>query len=66
MTEEQRLAEMKTAYSNLLMGKSVRVMQKDGRRVEFSPANINKLKSAITELENALGSSNRRGPAGVF
>lgn len=66
MTEQQRLEQMKTAYSDLLMGKSVRVMQKDGRRVEFAPADINRLKAAITELENALGSSNRRGPAGVF
>ncbi|WP_350635661.1 gpW family head-tail joining protein [Pseudoalteromonas sp. GW168-MNA-CIBAN-0100] len=66
MTEQQRLEQMKTAYSDLLMGKSVRVMQKDGRRVEFAPADINRLKAAITELENALGSSKRRGPAGVF
>ena len=38
MTDQQRLEQLRLAYQNLLMGKSARVIQKDGRRVEYSPA----------------------------
>lgn len=66
MTEQQRLDQMRLAYQNLLMGKSARVIQKDGRRVEYSPADKQSLLSEIQRLESIAGQSRRRGPAGVI
>ncbi|CAK3470046.1 head-tail adaptor Ad1 [Vibrio phage K290] len=66
MTDQQRLDQMRLAYQNLLMGKSARVIQKDGRRVEYSPADKQSLLSEIHRLESSVGQSRRRGPAGVI
>ncbi|EOX3957964.1 TPA: phage tail protein [Vibrio parahaemolyticus] len=66
MTDQQRLEQLRLAYQNLLMGKSARVIQKDGRRVEYSPADKQSLLNEIQRLESSAGQSRRRGPAGVI
>lgn len=66
MSDAELLANLKTAYSNLLMGKVARVIQKDGRRVEYSAADKDSLRAEITRLEASLGQTRRRGPAGVM
>ncbi|MEE7832273.1 gpW family head-tail joining protein [Vibrio parahaemolyticus] len=66
MTDQQRLEQLRLAYQNLLMGKSARVIQKDGRRVEYSPADKQSLSNEIQRLESSAGQSRRRGPAGVI
>ncbi|HCE4720330.1 TPA: phage tail protein [Vibrio parahaemolyticus] len=66
MTDQQRLEQLRLAYQNLLMGKSARVIQKDGRRVEYSPADKQSLLNEIQRLESCAGQSRRRGPAGVI
>lgn len=66
MTEMQRLEQIRLAYQDLLMGKSVRVIQKDGRRVEYSPADKHSLLNEIQRIESSAGQSRRRGPAGVM
>lgn len=66
MSDAELLASLKTAYSNLLMGKSARVIQKDGRRVEYSAADKDSLRAEIARLEATLGQTRRRGPAGVM
>ncbi|MDL1992975.1 gpW family head-tail joining protein [Vibrio parahaemolyticus] len=66
MTDQQRLEQLRLAYQNLLIGKSARVIQKDGRRVEYSPADKQSLLNEIQRLESSAGQSRRRGPAGVI
>lgn len=66
MIDQQRLEQLRLAYQNLLMGKSARVIQKDGRRVEYSPADKQSLLNEIQRLESSAGQSRRRGPAGVI
>lgn len=66
MTDQQRLEQLRLAYQDLLMGKSARVIQKDGRRVEYSPADKQSLLNEIQRLESSAGQSRRRGPAGVI
>lgn len=66
LTDAELLRSYKLAYQQLLIGKSVRVMQKDGRRVEYSPINKATLQQEIQRLEASTGQSRRRGPAGVI
>lgn len=66
MSDSELLAQMKAAYTNLLMGKVARVVQKDGRRVEYTAADKDSLRSEISRLEASLGIGRRRGPAGVI
>jgi hypothetical protein len=66
LSDADLLAQLKTAYSNLLMGKLARVIQKDGRRIEYSAADKDSLRSEINRLEAASGNARRRGPAGVM
>ncbi len=60
MSSEQYLLEAKSALHQLLLGKAVRVVQKDGRRVEYTPADRRALEKYIQSLQ-----STRRAPASV-
>lgn len=67
MATEAQLNEAKAAYHKLLTGTGVASIQKDGRKVEFTPANKHELKAYVDELTVALGTvSRRRGPARVY
>lgn len=60
MSDAQLLAEAKDALHKLNLGKAVRVIQKDGRRIEYTPADRRSLEIYIQSLEGT-----RRGPAGI-
>jgi hypothetical protein len=61
------LTEAETAYHQLMMGGSVRVVvDQSGERVEYTAANSARLMSYITYLKNQLGLLGHNGPAGVF
>ncbi|ENF2680003.1 phage tail protein, partial [Escherichia coli] len=50
----------------LMIGRAVVSVSKDGRQVQYSRATIGELRQYIKELESALGvSGRRRAPAGV-
>lgn len=65
MTMMIELREAREALHNLMIGKRVVTVQKDGRRVEFTAASVNELKKYIAQLEAELGLSGRRSPLGV-
>lgn len=67
----ERLCAAKSAYHQLLLGQSPRVVvDQNGERVEFTAANRSDLKSYIESLESELaglnGSSVGRGPMNPF
>lgn len=67
MATISELQEARTAYHKLLTGKAVVKLQKDGREVEYTPADRAMLQKYIIDLEMSLGeSTRRRGPAGVI
>ncbi|MGQ0416397.1 phage head-tail joining protein, partial [Bacillus sp. HC-TM] len=52
---------------DLMTGKRVATVQKDGRRVEFTATSVSDLKKYIAELEVQTGmTQRRRGPAGFY
>lgn len=67
-TPAEQLEAAKTAYHNLMIGKSVRVaVDMNGERVEYTAANAGKLKAYIDELEIQIAGTNRgRGPMTAF
>lgn len=66
MATLNELQEARAALHDLMTGKRVATVQKDGRRVEFTVASAGDLKKYITELEETLHTGlRRRGPAGV-
>lgn len=63
---QTRLTEAQTALHELQTGTKAVKVKKDGREVEFTPANIYRLTAYIEELKAQLGqSTRRRRPAGV-
>ncbi len=49
---QQLLEAARTAYHNLMVGKSVReIVDQNGERVTFTAANADRLKSYIADLE---------------
>ncbi|HDR2351731.1 phage head-tail joining protein [Enterobacter asburiae] len=64
------LAELdaaRAALHDLMMGKRVATVQKDGRRVEFTATSVSDLKKYIADLESQVGTtSRRRGPARFY
>lgn len=57
------LKEAKAAYHELLTGKAAVVLvDQNGERVEFRPANVNQLRSYIRDLEGQLGTATPSGP----
>ncbi|EMW9707681.1 gpW family protein [Salmonella enterica] len=59
------LYEACAALHDLMTGKRVATVQKDGRRVEFTATSVSDLKKYITEMEASLKTGGRLGPAGV-
>ncbi|MFP8968580.1 gpW family head-tail joining protein [Pokkaliibacter sp. CJK22405] len=60
MATEAELAAAKLAYSNLITGRQVVQIQRDGRTINFQPAEASILKSYIESLERELGLMGRR------
>ncbi|WP_273867580.1 phage head-tail joining protein [Serratia odorifera] len=64
MAKLAQLEEARQALHELLTGKRVASIQKDGRAVTFTSATLNELRAYIADLEEQLGlASRRRGPA---
>ncbi len=51
MTRQEELAAARAALHDLMTGKRVATVQKDGRRVEFTATSVSDLKKYIAELE---------------
>jgi len=67
MATLSELDAARDALHDLMMGKRVATVQKDGRKVEFTATSVAELKKYIAELEVQVGSSTRRrGPAGFY
>lgn len=60
MATTQQLQEAKAALHNLMTGKAVVSLQRDGRRVEYTPANKTQLQSYINQLESELNARSTR------
>ena len=57
------LQQAKAAYHDLLTGQAVVVLvDQNGERVEYRPANVNQLRSYIRDLEGRLGTAAPSGP----
>ncbi|EFY2682473.1 TPA: phage tail protein [Escherichia coli] len=67
MTRQEELAAARAALHDLMTGKRVATVQKDGRRVEFTATSVSDLKKYIAELEVQTGmTQRRRRPAGFY
>ncbi len=66
MTLAEQLRAAKQAYHDLMTGKSTRVVvDSDGSRVEYGPANVDRLRAYVAELEAQVASgatTSRRRP----
>jgi len=60
MATQQQLAEAQQALHKVIVGKGVVSIQKDGRKVEYSPANQEKLQAYVKQLESELAGPTRR------
>lgn len=68
MITTQQLTEARTALHQLLTGQAMVSITRDGKKIDFSPANRGDLERYIDQLEAqaGVGSSRRRGPARVI
>ncbi|HED3852415.1 gpW family protein [Enterobacter soli] len=67
MATQAELDAARAALHDLMMGKRVATVQKDGRRVEFTATSVSDLKKYIADLESQIGThSRRRGPARFY
>ncbi|WP_028302627.1 phage head-tail joining protein [Oceanospirillum beijerinckii] len=66
MATQAQLDEARAALHALSIGKGVASIQKDGRKVDYTPANVGSLRAYIRELESVLASSQRRRAFRVF
>lgn len=67
MATQSELDSARSALHDLMTGKRVATVQKDGRRVEFTATSVSDLKKYVTELETLVGNTQRRsGPAGFY
>ena len=62
----QQIIDAKNALHNLMMGRSVVSIQKDGRSVQYTATNKRDLEAYINLLEQRLDNNKRRRPAGVY
>lgn len=67
MTHQQQLIEARTALHQLLTGQAMVSITRDGKKIDFSPANRGDLERYISHLEamDGIGTGRRRGPARV-
>ena len=66
---QQRLAAAELAYDRLMSGKAPRVLvDGNGERIEFTPANAGRLAAYILELQTLLGIARTKivGPMRTF
>ncbi|MNK37369.1 gpW [compost metagenome] len=62
-----RLAEAESAYHSLTIGGQARVIvDQNGERVEFAPANAGRLMAYIQDLRRQLGCGGTSGPMMVL
>ncbi|BDQ92342.1 phage head-tail joining protein [Escherichia coli] len=67
MTRQEELAAARAALHDLMTGKRVATVQKDGRRVEFTTTSVSDLKNTLLVSEVQTGmTQRRRGPAGFY
>lgn len=67
MATQAELDAARAALHDLMMGKRVATVQKDGRKVEFTATSVSDLKKYIADLESLVGTtSRRRGPARFY
>lgn len=68
LSTAQKLAAAQAAYHDLLTGNKARVVvDQNGERVEFTPANRDALRAYIEELQGLVdGVARTRGPMKVF
>lgn len=67
MASQSDLDSARAALHDLMTGKRVATVQKDGRRVEFTVTSVRDLKKYIADLEVQVGiTQRRRGPAGFY
>lgn len=67
MASQSDLDSARAALHDLMTGKRVATVQKDGRRVEFTVTSVSDLKKYIVDLEVQVGiTQRRRGPAGFY
>lgn len=67
MASQSDLDSARVALHDLMTGKRVATVQKDGRRVEFTVTSVSDLKKYIADLEVQVGiTQRRRGPAGFY
>ena len=64
MTLQQRIAEAENALHELSLGRQVVEINRGGKSLKYTPADITVLRRYITEMKNQLGGSRRR-PMGV-
>ncbi|STQ68394.1 phage tail protein [Hafnia paralvei] len=62
MSLENDLAAAQRALHDLLIGKRVVSVQKDGRKVDFTSASLDQLQNYIDNLKGQLGQYSRRRP----
>ncbi|EEQ6694147.1 TPA: gpW family head-tail joining protein [Escherichia coli] len=66
MVTVAELQALRQARLDLLTGKLVVSVQKDGRRIEYTAASLDELNRAINDAESVLGTTRRRRrPLGV-
>lgn len=64
---KSKLAEAELAYHQLMIGQSGRVyVDQSGERMEFTPANAERLRSYIMTLKAQLGQAVGSPPMGFF
>ncbi|HFX7231740.1 TPA: phage head-tail joining protein [Citrobacter farmeri] len=67
MASQSDLDSARAALHDLMTGKRVATVQKDGRRVEFTVTSVSDLKKYIADLEVQVGiTQRRRRPAGFY
>lgn len=67
MATQTELDSARAALHDLMTGKRVATVQKDGRKVEFTATSVTELKKYIADLEVQIGITHRRrGPAGFY
>lgn len=62
MATQTELDEARAALHQLMVGRAVVKVQREGRSIEYTQANIQSLRVYISDLESALGiTTTRRG-----
>lgn len=64
---QKRLTEAEKAYFDIISGRGIRTLvDQNGERIEYGPANLPRLSSHIAELKRALGCGQVMGPMRVL